>query len=78
MKFVITNPNSVAPPGYPKNVMPATFAKTLTEDLRGRAKLGDFCLELHSDKVSPKTVVASLAFRNDIGVGLSSIHGPQN
>ena len=25
-----------------------------------RAKLGDFCLELHSDKVSPKTVVASL------------------
>ena len=38
-----------------------------------RAKLGDFCLELHSDKVSPKTVVASLAFRNDIGVGLSSM-----
>lgn len=27
----ITNPNSVAPPGYPKNVMPATFAKTLTK-----------------------------------------------
>jgi uncharacterized protein DUF4011/AAA domain-containing protein len=42
-----------------------------------RAKLGDFCLELHSDKVSPKTVVASLAFRNDIGVGLSSIPATQ-
>jgi cytochrome c oxidase subunit II len=26
----ITNPNSVAPPGYPKNVMPATFARSLT------------------------------------------------
>jgi Protein of unknown function (DUF4011)/REase_MTES_1575/AAA domain len=37
-----------------------------------RAKLGDFCLELHSDKVSPKTVVASLRSRYEIGVGLSS------
>ena len=26
----IVDPNSVAPPGYPRNVMPATFAKTLT------------------------------------------------
>jgi cytochrome c oxidase subunit II len=26
----IVHPNSVAPPGYPKNVMPSTFAKTLT------------------------------------------------
>jgi cytochrome c oxidase subunit 2 len=26
----IENPNSVAPPGYPRNVMPANFAKTLT------------------------------------------------
>jgi hypothetical protein len=37
-----------------------------------RAKLGDFCLELHSDKVSPKTVVASLGARYEIGVGLTS------
>ena len=37
-----------------------------------RAKLGDFCLELHSDKVSPKTVVASLVLRYEIGVGLAS------
>ncbi len=42
-----------------------------------RAKLGDFCLELHSDKVSPKTVVASLEFRYEIGVGLSSIPATQ-
>ena len=42
-----------------------------------RAKLGDFCLELHSDKVSPKTVVASLALRYEIGVGLSSIPATQ-
>ena len=42
-----------------------------------RAKLGDFCLELHSDKVSPKTVVASLAFRYEIGVGVSSIPATQ-
>jgi hypothetical protein len=37
-----------------------------------RAKLGDFCLELHSDKVSPKTVVASLRTRYEIGVGLTT------
>ena len=42
-----------------------------------RAKLGDFCLELHSDKVSPKAVVASLAFRYEIGVGLSSVPATQ-
>lgn len=36
-----------------------------------RAMLGDFCLELHSDKVSPRTVVASLASRYEIGVGRS-------
>ena len=42
-----------------------------------RAKLGDFCLELHSDKVSPKTVVASLAFRYEIGIGASSIAATQ-
>ena len=42
-----------------------------------RAKLGDFCLELHSDKVSPKTVVASLALRYEIGIGLSSIPATQ-
>jgi len=27
----IVDPNSVAPPGYPKNVMPANFATTLTK-----------------------------------------------
>ena len=42
-----------------------------------RATLGDFCLELHSDKVSPKTVVASLALRYEISVGLSSIPANQ-
>ncbi len=35
-----------------------------------RARLGDFCLELHSDKVSPKTVIASLAARYELGIGL--------
>ena len=42
-----------------------------------RATLGDFCLELHSDKVSPKAVVASLAFRYEIGVGVSSVLATQ-
>jgi hypothetical protein len=42
-----------------------------------RAKLGDFCLELHSDKVSPKTVVASLASRYEIGSGFTSIPATQ-
>ena len=37
-----------------------------------RAGLGDFCLELHSDKVAPKTVVASLASRYELGVGRSA------
>ena len=36
-----------------------------------RARLGDFCLEIHSDKVSPKTVVASLKNRYELGVGLN-------
>ena len=31
--------------------------------------LGDFCLELHSDKSSPKSVVASLEARYEAGVG---------
>jgi hypothetical protein len=35
-----------------------------------RAGLGDFCLELHSDKVSPRMVVASLATRYDVRVGV--------
>ena len=35
-----------------------------------RSGLGDFCLELHSDKVSPKTVVADLATRYTLGTGL--------
>jgi hypothetical protein len=34
-----------------------------------QAKLGEFCLELHSDKVSPKTMIASLATRYDLGTG---------
>ena len=35
-----------------------------------RSGLGDFCLELHSSKASPKTVVANLATRYDLGIGL--------
>jgi hypothetical protein len=34
-----------------------------------RAGLGDFCLELHSDKASPKFVVESLKARGDLGWG---------
>jgi very-short-patch-repair endonuclease len=34
-----------------------------------RAGLGDFCLELHSDKASSKSVVASLKARYELGVG---------
>src|SRR5205085_1640923 len=34
-----------------------------------RAGLGDFCLELHSDKASPKFVVESLKARRDLGWG---------
>ncbi len=36
------------------------------------AGLGEFCLELHSDKASPKTVIEHLKARLDIGGG----HGP--
>jgi Protein of unknown function (DUF4011) len=34
-----------------------------------RAGLGDFCLELHSDKASPKSVIESLKARRDLGWG---------
>jgi very-short-patch-repair endonuclease len=34
-----------------------------------RAGLGDFCLELHSDKASPKSVIESLRARTDLGWG---------
>jgi hypothetical protein len=34
-----------------------------------QAGLGDFCLELHSDKASPKFVVESLKARRDLGWG---------
>ena len=34
-----------------------------------RAGIGDFCLELHSDKASPKFVVESLKRRRDLGWG---------
>ena len=34
-----------------------------------RAGLGDFCLELHSDKASPKFVIESLKKRRDLGLG---------
>jgi hypothetical protein len=34
-----------------------------------RSGLGDFCLELHSYKASPKSVVSSLQARYEIGVG---------
>jgi hypothetical protein len=34
-----------------------------------RAGIGDFCLELHSDKASPKFVVESLNRRRDLGWG---------
>jgi len=33
------------------------------------AGLGDFCLELHSDKASPKAVIESLKRRSDLGWG---------
>ena len=33
------------------------------------AGLGDFCLELHSDKASPKSVIESLKRRSDLGWG---------
>jgi hypothetical protein len=33
------------------------------------AGLGDFCLELHSDKASPKTVIESLKKRSELGWG---------
>jgi Uncharacterized conserved protein (DUF2075) len=32
-----------------------------------RAGLGDFCLELHSDKASPKSVIESIKARRDLG-----------
>ena len=34
-----------------------------------RAELGEFCLELHSDKASPKAVVESVKSRCDLGIG---------
>src|ERR1700759_1964203 len=34
-----------------------------------RAGLGDFCLELHSDRASPKFVVERLKARTDLGWG---------
>jgi len=34
-----------------------------------RAGLGDFCLELHSDKASPRSVIESLKARRDLGWG---------
>src|SRR5262249_23829655 len=33
------------------------------------AGLGDFCLELHSDKASPKSVIESLKRRSELGWG---------
>ena len=33
-----------------------------------QAGLGDFCLELHSDKSSPKSVIDSLKDRFDLGI----------
>ena len=35
-----------------------------------RSGLGDFCLELHSGKVSPKTVIASVKERYELGTGV--------
>ena len=34
-----------------------------------QAGLGDFCLELHSDKASPKNVIASVRARHELGLG---------
>ena len=36
-----------------------------------RASLGDFCLELHSDKASPKAVIRSLALRHELNASNS-------
>ncbi len=42
-----------------------------------RAGLGEFCLELHSDKSSPKAVVESLKRRADLGWGKKPRSAPQ-
>jgi very-short-patch-repair endonuclease len=42
-----------------------------------RAGLGDFCMELHSDKASPKFVIESLKKRRDLGWGKAPQAAPQ-